>query len=114
MNGVYIRDMDIDQLYIRVLAQWQKAGFLSENPSEEEAVKAKAVLKELQSRVKLLNELDEAAYYFFQDEVRYNQAVVEKILFKPGVADILSHLLNELLQLKELTEENLEPILKLP
>jgi len=112
MNGVYIRDMDIDQLYIRVLAQWQKAGFLSENPSEEEAVKAKAVLKELQSRVKLLNELDEAAYYFFQDEVRYNQAVVEKILFKPGVADILSHLLNELLQLKEFTEENLEPIFK--
>ena len=35
MNGVYIRDMDIDQLYIRVLAQWQKLAFIK-NPSEEE------------------------------------------------------------------------------
>lgn len=112
MNGVYIRDMDLEELYNMVLPQWHRAGFLSETPSKEEADKAKAILKELQSRVRLLNELDEAAYYFFEDQLRYNEGAVNKILYKPGVADILTHLSAELIKVQDFTEENLAPIFK--
>lgn len=112
MNGVYIRDTDLEQLFSLVLPQWQKAGFLPKDPSEAQLEKAKQVLASLQERVKVLSELDEAAYYFFEDELCYNEKAVSKVLYKDGVIDILSYLLPRFLALKEYTEENLEPIIK--
>lgn len=112
MNGVYIREMELDSLYTIVLPQWQKAGFLPEKPSEEQAKRAKMILKELQARVKLLTELDEAAYYFFEDELQYNEKAVKKVFYKEPaqIIELLSYLLPELLAIKDFTKENLEPV----
>lgn len=112
MNGVYIRDMAVEELFGLVLPQWQRAGFLPKDPTEAQILKGKQVLTALQERVKLLNELDEAASYFFADKLNYDQKVVEKVLYTDESLDILSYLLPELLELKEYTPEKLQPIIK--
>lgn len=112
MNGVYIRELEIDELYQMVLPHWQELEFLPKNPSNEQKERAKSILKSLQERIKLLSDLDDSAYYFFQDELRYNEKAVRKVLYKEGSLEILGYLLTELLAVKEFTQENLEPIFK--
>mgnify|MGYP000864614885 CR=1 FL=1 len=110
MNGVYIRELSLDDLYDRALPLLQEWGFVPEEISPELECKVKAVLKVLQERIKLLSDLKESSYYFFQDEVRYDEKAVRKVLFKEGAEEILSSLLPELLSVKDYTQENLEPI----
>lgn len=112
MNGVHIREMTIDELYQMVLPRWQDLDFLPENPSREQENKGKSVLKALHERTKLLNELDDSAYYFFQDELHYNDKAVNKVLYKEDVYEILEYLLTQLIAVKAYTQENLEPIFK--
>lgn len=110
MNGVYIRNMDIEQIYRLVVPQWQKAGFLPKEPSQAQEEKAKAVLTALQERVKLLAEFNDAAYYFFLDELVYNEKAVRKVLYKNGVLEILEYLFKEFLTVEDFTLEGLEPV----
>ena len=59
-----------------------------------------------------MNELDDSAYYFFQDELHYNDKAVNKVLYKEDVYEILEYLLTQLIAVKAYTQENLEPIFK--
>jgi len=110
MNGVYIRELSLDQFVDTALPWLQRWGFIPQEPNQEQLAKATEVLKILQERIKQLTELKEAAYYFFEDELHYDEKAVQKILFKPGIAEILTELLTGLLAVKEYTQENLEPI----
>ncbi len=112
MNGVYIRDLSIDELYQLILPGWQKLGFLPKQPSEAETIKGKLVVEALRERAKLLNDFNEQAYYFFQDQLRYNEGAVRKILYKDGVLEILEYLLNKIIKTKEFSQENLQLIFK--
>ncbi|HHT36303.1 MAG TPA: glutamate--tRNA ligase [Firmicutes bacterium] len=110
MNGVYIRDLNLDEFYAYALPLFQAWSFLPEEVNPEQERKAKAVLASLQERVKLLTELKEASYYFFEDELQYNEKAVSKFLLKDGASEILTALLTELLAVKEYTQVNLEPV----
>lgn len=110
MNGVYIREFSPEQLYQLVLPLWQSYGFLPDAPSIKEKERAQAILGELQSRAKLLTDFEEAAYYFYRDELHYNEKAVKKVLYKGQAMEILSHLLVEFMKLDHFTQESLEPI----
>jgi len=110
MNGVYIRELSLDELYQRTLPLFKSWGFVPQEVGSELEAKVKSVLRVLQERVKTLADLKEASCYFFQDEVRYDEKAVSKVLFKEGAAEILSSLLPELLAVKDYTQENLEPV----
>lgn len=112
MNGVYIRDLSLDEFYQIALPLFQSWGYISEEVTSEEESRLKAVLAILQERVKLLSELKEASYYFFEDELRYNEKALNKVLFKEGAAEVLNALLPELLNVKDYTQENLEPLFR--
>lgn len=112
MNGVYIRDLSLDEFYQTALPLFQSWGYISEEVTSEEESRLKAVLAILQERVKLLSELKEASYYFFEDELRYNEKALSKVLFKEGAAEVLNALLPELLNVKDYTQENLEPLFR--
>lgn len=112
MNGVYIRDLSLDEFYQTALPLFQSWGYISEEVTSEEESRLKAVLAILQERVKLLSELKEASYYFFEDELRYNEKALNKVLFKEGAAEVLNALLPELLNVKDYTQENLEPLFR--
>lgn len=107
MNGVYIRELSLDELYQRTLPLFKSWGFVPQEVGSELEAKVKSVLRVLQERVKTLADLKEASCYFFQDEVRYDEKAVSKVLFKEGAAEILSSLLPELLAVKDYTQENL-------
>lgn len=112
MNGVYIRELDADTLYGLALPFWQAAGLVDEEPSDQTKAKCIKILSELQSRMKLLNELPEISYYFFTDDLKYNEKAVRKVLYKEDVPEILAYLLKELVRLDEFTLESLESVFK--
>lgn len=112
MNGVYIRELSLEDLYELALPYWQKAGFLPAEVSSEEKEYAQKILKELQSRIKLMAEVVELARYFFEDDYEYNEEVVEKILTKPQTEEILNFVYEAVKTAPGLEEEHLKPLFK--
>ena len=89
MNGVYIRELTLDEFYDHAFPHLQKAGLVPAEPSEEEQQLIKTVLKELQSRVKLISEVVEMSRYFFTDDFPYNEEAVRKVLGKGDAKGVL-------------------------
>lgn len=96
MNGVYIRELTLEQFYEKALPHLQRAGLVSAELSSEEETNVKQVLKELQSRVKLVSEVVEMARYFFTDDFAYDEKVATKFLLRPEVRDEASSILEYL------------------
>ena len=111
LNVLYIRELTIEQLYELTLPYLQKEGLVGTSLSEQEINRVKAILKELQPRIKLLSEIVEASYYFFTDELKYNEKAVNKILRKEQVPAILEYLLDGFAKVSDrFNQANLEPI----
>ncbi len=112
MNGVYIRELDLDEFYQRAVAYLQKAGLVPEELNSDVEEKVRKVLKELQSRVKLVSEVVEMSRYFFSDEFTYDEKAVTKFLLKGQAADILQFLRNQFADVENFSEEFLAPVFK--
>ena len=109
MNGVYIRELSLDELYEAALPYWQKAGFLPEEVSAEVKEYALKILKELQTRLKLVADAVDLAQYFFVDDYPYQEEIVQKILTKPQTEDIMNYVHGVIKDAPKLDEEYLKP-----
>lgn len=109
MNGVYIRNLSLEELYEVALPFWQKAGYLPEAPSSEVKEYAIRILKELQSRMKLIAEVVELAEYFFRDDYEYKEEIVQKIMTKPHTEGVLDFVYDAVQAAAKLDEETLKP-----
>jgi len=112
MNGIYIRDLSLEEFYDIAVPFWQKAGFYPEEPNTEEKEYALRILAEIQNRIKFLVDVIDYAKYFFTDDYEYNEQVVESILDKPGIEDILEYIYDALESVPEFTEEHIKPLFK--
>lgn len=112
MNGVYIRELSLEELYQQALPYWQKAGFLPSEVSAEQKEYALKVLEPLQARLKLMADVVELGCYFFRDDYEYNMEVVEKILTKPQTEEILNFVQEVVAQAPALDEDTLKPKFK--
>lgn len=110
MNGVYIRELSLDELYEVAVSYWQEAGFFPTEVSLELKEHALKILKELQSRIKLMADVVDLARYFYDDDYEYNLEVVEKILTKPHTEDILKYVYEVVKTVPKLDEEHLKPL----
>jgi len=110
MNGVYIRELTLDQFYQHALPYLQAAGFVSHEPSTAEQEVVMQVLKELQSRVKLVSEVVEMSRYFFTDDFAYDEQAAAKVLGKGEAKPVLEYLETALAGVNEFTHAELEPI----
>ena len=110
MNGVYIRALSVEDLYERALPYWQRAGFLPEEITPEVKEYAQRILKELQSRIRLMADVVESAQYFFMDDYPYQPDVVQKILTKPHTEEILQYVYEVIKEAPQLNEEHLKPL----
>lgn len=110
MNGVYIRELSLDDLFTEVKPFWQKAGFIPEEVSLELKDYCLRILKELQPRMKLLSESVEAARYFFTDDFAYKPEAVAKVFSKPQTEEILRYAADAVAGAPELDEEHLKPV----
>lgn len=107
MNGVYIREMTLEELYEQALPIWQKAQLLPAAPSDEQATAAKKALEQVQPRLKHITDIEAMTYYFFTDELRYNEKAVRKVFFKKQAEEILQYLLPRIEKLDCFDEDSL-------
>lgn len=112
MNGVYIRELSLEELYELALPFWQEAGFVSQEITDSERDFMRRILKELQARVKLLKEVAEQARFFFDEDFEYDEKAVRKILSGADIKDILTYIYESVSVVPELTEEHLRPIFR--
>ena len=109
MNGVYIRELPLEELFEVALPFWRKAGFLSEEISPEMNEYALRILRELQSRLKLVADVVDLSRYFFVDDYPYLEEIVEKILTKPQTEEILTYVYDVVKDAQALDEATLKP-----
>ncbi|HPT84143.1 MAG TPA: glutamate--tRNA ligase [Limnochordia bacterium] len=112
MNGVYIRELPVEELFAHVLPYWQRAGLMPLEVNQELREYSLRILKELQPRMKLLAEAVELARYFFDDQYEYNPEAVDRILTKPQTIEILRYLADVVAEAPQLDEEHLKPQFK--
>lgn len=110
MNGVYIRELSLEDFYDVALPFWKQVGFLPEEVTSEQKDYAMRILKELQSRIKLVGDVVELAHYFFEDDYVYNEEVVQKILTKPVTKDVLTYVHEVVSSVPVLDEEHVKPL----
>ena len=103
MNGVYIRELPLDELVARVKPIMKAGGIIDETTSDE---KIKTVVALLQPRMKKLTEVVDSAKYFFVDEIEYEEKPVRKFVAKPDVKENLIELREKI---AEVPEENFTP-----
>ena len=98
MNGVYIRELSVDELVKRVKPIMLAGGIIDESTTEE---KIKTVVALLQPRMKKLTEIVDSAKYFFVDEIEYEEKPVRKFVAKPDVKENLIELREKLAEVPE-------------
>jgi len=103
MNGVYIRDISLDELIKRVKPILESANLIDESTSEE---KIKIVVGLLQPRMKRLTEIVNSSRYFFSDEIEYEEKPVRKFVAKPDVKQNLIELREKI---AEISDDNFTP-----
>jgi len=80
MNGVYIREMPIDELYPLVEPFLVKAGILREHPAAEEREFARRCIALEQEKVRALSEFPERVSFMFDPNFHYDDEAVKKWL----------------------------------
>lgn len=86
LNGIYIRDCDIDRLTKEVIPFLINKGLIGDNYDYDYIKKVVSAVRE---REKTLNEIAEAMSYYFNDEFDYDEKGVKKYFEKDGVDNIL-------------------------
>ncbi|MCL5961251.1 MAG: glutamate--tRNA ligase [Chloroflexi bacterium] len=76
MNGYYLRQLSLDDLYRRSLPFLQRAELVGENVSLEEGNYIRSVLVLLQERLKRLGELPELVDFFFKADLLYDPVLL--------------------------------------
>ncbi|MBW3625375.1 MAG: glutamate--tRNA ligase [Armatimonadetes bacterium] len=96
MNGIYIRDLDPEELAQRVRPWLERSGLLPLNPSEEEIAYLVRVLPLVQERIKKLSEAPEKLDIFLKGEIDYDPKAVQKHLRGPVTAELLNRVADAL------------------
>ncbi|NLN16878.1 MAG: glutamate--tRNA ligase [Firmicutes bacterium] len=110
MNGVYLRELSVEQLVEAVLPMMIGAGYFTADELEAQRPRVEGICEVLQTRVKTLKELVDTSYYFFLDEVVYDPEAVDKILRKDYVPDLLATLVAEFLRLEKFDVPSIEGV----
>ena len=97
LNGHYLRTLDIEEITDGALPFLVNAGVISsESAAAEDREKIKAVVELVRDRVKTLQEVAEASYYFFRDDFDYEEKGVKKHFAKKDASRFLEMALRAL------------------
>jgi glutamyl-tRNA synthetase len=89
MNGVYIRQLPVEELVERALPFLQKAGLLPDRLSDAGRTYVAQVLALEQERLKRLTEAPELTEFFFREEPVYEEKAVRKWLARDSTPAVL-------------------------
>lgn len=110
MNGLYIRELTLDEFYEAALPVLKAAGALPSDLSSAEIDRLKSILSLLQTRVGTLAELPGQVQYFYSDDIQFDPKAVKKFLTRPYVPGLLDKLLEAFVSLTPFNEQTIEPI----
>jgi glutamyl-tRNA synthetase len=110
MNGVYIRNLNRDQLLERTWPYLVEAGLVSASADESTRHYVHSALMLEQEKLVLLSEAPGLIDFFLKEEVTYDPEAVEKVIKKEGTDQILTGILEEFLKLPTLTAVNTEQV----
>ena len=74
-NGYYIRECDDERLASLMLPYLQNAGFISENPTDEEMAKVRTLVGPCRERMKIVSDCVELSRFLFEDKPVEDKAV---------------------------------------
>ncbi len=111
MNGRYFSRMKAEEIFKLVEPDFTAAGLIGKNLSSRRKDYLMRVLDLVKQRCRLKGELLPRSRYFFPVELEYDKAAVAKH-WKPGTAELLSALKDELRQAAEWSETSLENLLR--
>jgi glutamyl-tRNA synthetase len=108
LNGVYIREMPLEELAPLLRERLEAAGF------EVNVETLLRVTPLVQTRIKTLNDVVELAGFFFQETFTPPQAstIIQKKMDAAGTRDALEHASTELIRLSEWTHDHMEAALR--
>lgn len=89
MNGVYLRELDLDYITQEAVPYLIDKRLVKEEEVEEKYEYIKRVVDAVREKVKLLPEIADASEYFFKDIEEYDPKGVKKRFKKEGVVDLL-------------------------
>lgn len=108
LNGEYIRMMDVKDLAEMILPRLRAAGYVSENPSDDEVKYLIEVTELIQDRLVVLNDAPDMASFFYLDEFEYEEKGVKKHLAKDTTPALLNAVIEKLQAVGDWTIENIE------
>ncbi|BAS27276.1 glutamate--tRNA ligase [Limnochorda pilosa] len=110
MNGVYLRSLPRERLAREAAARLEQAGYLPPDQREASLPRLEAILEQVQARIKHLGELVPWTYYYFTDEVQYDEKAVERFLTPEYVPAMLAEAVHGLEALESFTVEGIQAV----
>jgi glutamyl-tRNA synthetase len=89
MNGVYLRNLDLDYVTREAIPFLIDKGLVDKEESEENYEYIKRVVDAVREKVKLLPEIADASSYFFKEIEEYDPKGIDKRFKKEGVVELL-------------------------
>lgn len=107
MNGVYLRQIDPKRLAVLAVPYLTQAGLIPPEPGEETLALVEKVVSALQTRIRELSEVSDAAGYFFTDSFRFEE-LAREMLKRQDLPKLLDALANRLEGLNDFSPEAIE------
>ncbi len=108
LNGEYIRMLSAEDFAEMALPWLQKAGWVSESPSEDDLAYMREVTGLIHDRIVLLSEIPDVTSYFYNDDFEYEEKGVKKHLAKDTTPALLKSVIEGLAGLAGWTRESVE------
>ncbi len=112
INGLYIREMPVEELYPYALEELKKAGLVSDTPDEETREYIKKALSLEQEKIKLLADIPYLLEFFLKEDIVYREEAVNRVLRKEKVKQILDDLEQLLNKEENFSADYLEEIVR--
>ena len=110
MNGVYIRDLELDDFVART--EPLVAEDLGRSLGDQERATYRDVAPLIQERMKILTEAPEQVRFLFVEDVEYDEGSWQKVLAKPDSPAAVGAAAERLAELQEWTTEAIESSLR--
>ena len=111
LNGYYIRNTELSRIVELSLPYFQKRGYVSENPGDDELFKLTKIIEATREYVVALEELPEHAAIFYEKEISYDEEAIT-LLADSEIKEILGKILAKLDELSSYEYEEIKGFLK--
>ncbi|NLO89042.1 MAG: glutamate--tRNA ligase [Clostridia bacterium] len=112
LNGVYIRNSDLERIAGLALPYLQEAGYASENPGPEEWERIKNVVEAVREYLGALSEITEHVRIFFETQFDFEDEKAAAVLREEQVPAVMEALKSKLAGVDSLDKEGAKKLLK--